>query len=159
MALHSLCTVSLPHAIVGPLSHALIGHDFQLCSQTASSTSLLHFMFQPCITFHCSAKPRLSSCSHFTGNQTTGFVEAYGVGVCRGKYSRSFTSAWKAWDAKHGSENDPPHKLPVSQLFVVFIVADGGNDLEHGTIASFDQARSMLLQVRGRWVACQPCGS
>lgn len=35
----------------------------------------------------------------------------------------------------------------VDQLYVVFVLADGGKDLEYFVLSDFDEARSLLLQV------------
>lgn len=80
-------------------------------------------------------------------NRTAGFVETYGVGICRGRYARALCREWHAWDEQHGSENDPVDAFPADQLFVVFVVADGGADLEHFEVRSAAEARSILLQV------------
>ena len=86
-------------------------------------------------------------------NETTAFVETYGVGVCRGQYADALREEWHAWDASHGSENEAVDCFGTDQLFVVFVVADGGSDLEHFAVRSFEEARSMLLQV---WVPIYP---
>ena len=52
-------------------------------------------------------------------NFTTGMVETFGVGVCRGRYSQVLQRAWHEWDALHGSENDSPDMFDADQLFVV----------------------------------------
>jgi serine/threonine-protein kinase haspin len=80
-------------------------------------------------------------------NATSAFVETHGVGVCKGKYAADLTREWHAWDARHGSENDPVDAFPEDQLYIVFVVADGGVDLEHFEVRSFKEAKSILLQV------------
>jgi len=46
-----------------------------------------------------------------TGNlhssHTRAFVMTHRVGVCKGPYPQSFVRAWKAWDKRNKSENDP----------------------------------------------------
>ena len=54
---------------------------------------------------------------------------------------------WHRWDKAHGSENDPVDIFGREQLFVVFVVADGGSDLEHFEFRSFEELRSVLTQV------------
>lgn len=81
-------------------------------------------------------------------NETTAFVETYGVGVCRGRYAEALRLEWHAWDESHTSENEAVDCFDGEQLFVVFVVADGGSDLEHFSVRSFEEARSILLQVR-----------
>lgn len=81
-------------------------------------------------------------------HETAGFVRTFGVGVCRGRYAESLVKEWRAWDAERGSENDPIDVFPADQLYIVFVVADGGADLEHFEVHGFEEARSILLQVR-----------
>ena len=81
-------------------------------------------------------------------NSTQGFVQTYGVGVCRGRYAPALIREWRAWDKRNGSENDPVDVFGPEQLFVVFVVANGGADLEHFEVHSYEEARSIILQVR-----------
>ena len=81
-------------------------------------------------------------------NSTQGFVQTYGVGVCRGRYAPALVREWRAWDKRNGSENDPVDVFGPEQLFVVFVVANGGADLEHFEVHSYEEARSIVLQVR-----------
>jgi hypothetical protein len=48
------------------------------------------------------------------------------------------------------SENDPVDGLSPKQLFTVYAMCDCGRDLEAYQLASYEQARSLLLQVRSR---------
>ncbi|EFN57276.1 hypothetical protein CHLNCDRAFT_9043, partial [Chlorella variabilis] len=82
-------------------------------------------------------------------NMTSGFVETFGVGVCAGGYSPALCREWHRWDKEHGSENEPVDvfKGRPDQLFVVFVVADGGVDLEHFELRTFEEVRSILLQT------------
>lgn len=92
-------------------------------------------------------------------NVTSGFVETYGVGICRGHYAPSLLAEWHAWDEQNGSENDPVSCFPGDQLYVVFIVADGGADLECFEVRNFSEAKSILLQVRRLRTAPHDCVS
>ena len=51
------------------------------------------------------------------------------------------------WDERHTSENDPVGSLPCHQTYAIFLVADGGVDLESFEVRSMAEARSVLLQV------------
>lgn len=82
-------------------------------------------------------------------NQTSGFVQTHGVGICRGRYSPTLLEEWHAWDRLHVSENDPVDCFPEDQLFVVFVVANGGTDLEKFVPRSHNEAASILVQVWG----------
>lgn len=81
------------------------------------------------------------------GNATSGFVETFGVGLCRGQYADALAAEWHRWNQENTSENDPVSNFGKDQLYVVFVVADGGRDLEHIDLRNFAEARSLLLQV------------
>lgn len=80
-------------------------------------------------------------------NRTEGFVQTHGLGICRGCYAKALIKEWRRWDKLHTSENDPVDAFPSDQLYVVFVVANGGADLEHFELRSFTEAQSILLQV------------
>lgn len=80
-------------------------------------------------------------------NITEGFVQTHGLGICRGVYAKSLVKEWHRWDQLHTSENDPVDAFPNTQLYVVFVVADGGANLEHFELRSFQEAQSILMQV------------
>lgn len=78
---------------------------------------------------------------------TTGFVEMFGLGLCQGAYSSALAREWHAWNAAHGSENDPVDDFASDQVYIVYVTADGGVDLEHLELRSYEEAVSILLQV------------
>ena len=80
-------------------------------------------------------------------NVTTSFVETHGVGVCRGRYADALIKEWHRWDDVHGSENDSVDTFGNDQMYVVFVVSNGGIDLEHFEPQSFDEIRSIMMQV------------
>ena len=84
-----------------------------------------------------------------SSNITQGFVQTHGLGICRGSYAGPLIKEWHRWDSVHESENDPVDIFPPDQLYVVFVVADGGADLERFELRSFQEAQSILMQVRG----------
>lgn len=88
-------------------------------------------------------------------NVTEGFVQTHGLGICQGNYAPALVKEWHRWDASHESENDPVDAFPDDQLYVVFVFADGGVDLEHFELRNFHEAQSVLLQAsyRGGWVS------
>ncbi|XP_077218590.1 protein kinase superfamily protein isoform X2 [Tasmannia lanceolata] len=80
-------------------------------------------------------------------NTCTNFIETKDVRVCHGAYDASLIRAWEEWDVKNGSENDNPKEFQENQCYVVFVLADGGRDLESFVLMNFDEARSLLVQV------------
>ncbi|EFJ46335.1 hypothetical protein VOLCADRAFT_93165 [Volvox carteri f. nagariensis] len=80
-------------------------------------------------------------------NWTAGFVHMRALAVCRGPYSRELVNSWKKWDEQYGSENEPVSRLPRDQLYWVSAMEDSGTDLEKYDLLSWEQLRSVLLQV------------
>lgn len=74
-------------------------------------------------------------------------MEVHGIGICKGCYAPALQKEWESWDEEFGSENDPVNSFPEDQLYVIYIVADGGSDLEKFEPRSFSEACSILLQV------------
>ncbi|CAA6653942.1 unnamed protein product [Spirodela intermedia] len=74
------------------------------------------------------------------------FIETKDLRVCQGAYGSALINAWEDWDAKHGSENDHPKDFSETQRYIVFVLADGGRDLESFVLFNFDEARSLLVQ-------------
>ncbi|KAG0563509.1 hypothetical protein KC19_8G037100 [Ceratodon purpureus] len=75
------------------------------------------------------------------------FVETKATRICQGCYDAELVQAWEDWDVHHASENDHPSIFPNQQLYVVFVLTDGGRDLESFALESFNEARSLLLQI------------
>ena len=91
-------------------------------------------------------------------NACATFIETYAMRVCRGRYPQLLVEEWEKWDERCGSENDHVGIFPEDQLYTIFVYSDGGCDLEQFTFASFDEVRSMLLQVcLGLAVAEEAC--
>ena len=80
-------------------------------------------------------------------NVTKGFVQTHGLGICQGHYAPALVKEWHRWNASHESENDAVDGFPGDQLYVVFVFADGGIDLEHFELRGYQEAQSILLQA------------
>lgn len=89
------------------------------------------------------SKKSITSITNITG----GFVETHAIGVCRGAYSQQLVAEWNRWNGLHRSENDPVDAYGASQLYAVFVQANGGIDLETFKPRNFDEVKSILLQV------------
>ncbi|WVZ66833.1 hypothetical protein U9M48_016000 [Paspalum notatum var. saurae] len=76
-----------------------------------------------------------------------GFIETRDFRVCQGPYDPSLISAWEDFDAKRGSENDHPKDFTREQCYIVFVLADGGTDLESYALVDYNEAHSLLVQV------------
>lgn len=75
------------------------------------------------------------------------FIETLRLRVCTGAYDDAMIRAWEEWDKKHLSENDHPMEFTEKQCFVVFVQEHGGQDLESFVLLSFNEVRSLLVQV------------
>ncbi|XP_020674359.1 serine/threonine-protein kinase haspin homolog [Dendrobium catenatum] len=80
-------------------------------------------------------------------NSCGSFIETKDFRVCQGLYDTNLIRAWEDWDAKNNSENDHPCAFPEDQRYIVFVLADGGKDLENFVLLNFNEARSLLVQV------------
>ena len=69
--------------------------------------------------------------------------------VTRGPYAPSLLAAWRSWEADPDKvcDNDFPGELPDEQLYMVFVLADGGGDLEGFQIRDGAEARALLLNT------------
>ncbi|KAJ4763088.1 Serine/threonine-protein kinase Haspin [Rhynchospora pubera] len=80
-------------------------------------------------------------------NSCTGFIDTIDFRVCKGAYDAELIRAWEDWDAENGSENDHPKIFSDEQCYIVFVLADGGRDLESFVLLDYKEAQSLLLQV------------
>ncbi|CAN6219667.1 unnamed protein product [Urochloa humidicola] len=76
-----------------------------------------------------------------------GFIQTKDFRVCQGPYDPFLIRAWEDYDAKRGSENDHPKDFASEQYYIVFVLADGGTDLESFALVDYNEARSLLVQV------------
>ncbi|TVU37642.1 hypothetical protein EJB05_10967, partial [Eragrostis curvula] len=76
-----------------------------------------------------------------------GFIETKDFRVCRGPYDPYLIRAWEAYDAERVSENDHPKDFTSEQCYIVFVLADGGTDLESFALVDYNETRSLLVQV------------
>ncbi|KAL2631998.1 hypothetical protein R1flu_016684 [Riccia fluitans] len=92
-------------------------------------------------------------------NFCTNFIETKRICICQGSYEQELIKAWEEYDAARSSDNDHPMIFRQKQMYVVFVLADGGTDLESFVLSSFSEARSILLQVvLALAVAEEACG-
>ncbi|PWZ38108.1 Serine/threonine-protein kinase haspin [Zea mays] len=80
-------------------------------------------------------------------NSCNGFIETKDFRVCQGPYDPFLISAWEDYDAKRGSENDHPKEFTREQCYIVFVLADGGTDLESFALVEYNEVHSLLVQV------------
>jgi hypothetical protein len=93
------------------------------------------------------------------------------IGICRGRYPEVLLKEWDLWKADNISENRRPgilmattqstsHLEPLclsltyfedifdeNQLFAVFILENGGRDLEHVELQDIEQIKAILFQT------------
>jgi serine/threonine-protein kinase haspin len=80
-------------------------------------------------------------------NATAGFVRTVAIRVTRGPYDPALCAAWRAYAADKGTENDFPGGLAADQLYAVFVLENGGRDLERFALRCGAEARAVLLQA------------
>lgn len=89
----------------------------------------------------------LSELRHNDDHYTAGFVEVCNVRVVKGRYPAHFLTLWKAYEKTNRSENECPDCFDENQLYVVFELANSGNDLEKFVFKNSDQSFSVFKQV------------
>eukprot|EP01135_Chromosphaera_perkinsii_P008567 Nk52_evm9s1401 gene=Nk52_evmTU9s1401 len=80
-------------------------------------------------------------------NCTESFILVHKMILCHGPYPDCLIEEWDKFDECRGSENERPDFFSSEQLFIVFVFANGGKDLENFHLKSAEQATSILLQA------------
>lgn len=78
---------------------------------------------------------------------TGGFVEVVNVHCVKGRYPQHLIDLWELYRENKDSENDHPEIFDDEQLFIVFELANGGQDLEAFEFRNALQSYSAFLQV------------
>lgn len=78
---------------------------------------------------------------------TSGFVEVVNVHCVKGRYPQHLIDLWELYRENKDSENDHPEIFDEDQVYIVFELANGGDDLEAFEFRNALQAYSAFLQV------------
>ncbi|EKM59315.1 uncharacterized protein PHACADRAFT_181318 [Phanerochaete carnosa HHB-10118-sp] len=86
------------------------------------------------------------------GELCIGFVELLRTYIVRGKYPSLLLDLWDEYHERKGSESVRPDSFPVSQVYAIIVLPNGGPDLESYTFTSssrngWRQACSLFWQV------------
>ncbi|KDQ64363.1 hypothetical protein JAAARDRAFT_27985 [Jaapia argillacea MUCL 33604] len=86
------------------------------------------------------------------GETCDGFVKLLRTYVVRGRYPSLLLSLWDGYNEKKGSESIRPDMFPVSQMYAIIVLPNGGPDLESYTFSTasktgWRQACSIFWQV------------
>ncbi|KAF9432372.1 hypothetical protein BGZ76_010895 [Entomortierella beljakovae] len=76
-----------------------------------------------------------------------GFIGSFGTLVVKGKYPKAFLSVWDSFKKERGTESERPDVFTGEQLYCIILLPYGGIDLEHCSLANWQQAWSVLAQV------------
>lgn len=76
-----------------------------------------------------------------------GFVKVKSMKVVQGKYPDALLEQWDLWNSEHESESERPDWYKETQRYCIVSLEHGGLDLEHFEIQSWDQARSIFLEI------------
>lgn len=90
----------------------------------------------------------LSALRYAEKNRSAGFVEVLNVRLVEGRYPEHLLNLWDKYDTLQVSENDRPDVFGDDQLYVVFELANCGNDLEAHVFKNAEQSYSAFKQVR-----------
>lgn len=78
----------------------------------------------------------------------TNFVKLIDSFICHGPYPDYLLQEIDKWAEKNNSENDRPDYFTKNQLFMVLILENGGEDLEHcHKFKSWKQVKGLLAQT------------
>jgi serine/threonine-protein kinase haspin len=79
--------------------------------------------------------------------RTNGFVEVKRVSCVQGKYPEYMMELWELYRDNAGTENDHPEIFDDQQIYIVFELANAGQDLEAFKFENAEQAYSALQQT------------
>jgi serine/threonine-protein kinase haspin len=79
--------------------------------------------------------------------KTTGFVEVKSIKCIIGRYPEKLVKHWNIYDEAKTSDNDCPLIFGENQLYIVFELGHGGEDLEAFIFQTAEEAYSLFLQV------------
>lgn len=80
-------------------------------------------------------------------SSTTGLAWTHDVQICQGEYCPELIAEWNRWNDVFESENDPVDSFPPNQLYIIFVIENGGQDLSTFDLRNFNEAKSVLLQT------------
>ncbi|KAE8232352.1 hypothetical protein CF326_g2623 [Tilletia indica] len=77
------------------------------------------------------------------------FVKLHAAHIVAGKYPKRLLDAWDEYhdNKEGGSENWRPDVLEDNQIFAVIVLGDGGRNLEHSELQTWQQAASIFWQL------------
>lgn len=78
---------------------------------------------------------------------TGGFIEVVNIHCVQGRYPQHLVDLWELYRENKDSENDHPEIFDDEQLFIVFELVNGGQDLEAFQFHNALQSYSAFLQV------------
>lgn len=78
---------------------------------------------------------------------TKAFVEVRNVRCVMGKYPEKLVELWKIYDEEKTSDNDSPSMFENDQLYIVFELSHGGQDLEAFIFQNSIETIALFMQV------------
>ncbi|CAI5449975.1 unnamed protein product [Caenorhabditis angaria] len=83
-----------------------------------------------------------------SNNSTPNFITVVDCYMVRGKYPTGLTKAWDMYADMKESLNDRPAGYSTDkQLYIAFVTANGGSDLESFIVSTENEVRSILCQL------------
>ncbi|KAL0131659.1 hypothetical protein PUN28_002892 [Cardiocondyla obscurior] len=79
--------------------------------------------------------------------KTNGFVHVKNISCIIGKYPEKLIELWNVYDNEKTSDNDCPSMFGENQLYIVFELDHGGEDLEAFIFQTAEEAYSLFLQI------------
>ena len=75
------------------------------------------------------------------------YLTTFSAVVAQGQYPQVLLREWYKYDEERGSENYCPDSYGDEQLFIVILLENGGQDLEHFDLRSWSEAREIFKQT------------
>ncbi|KAJ6648324.1 Serine/threonine-protein kinase haspin like [Pseudolycoriella hygida] len=90
---------------------------------------------------------QLSSLRNDNEYTTSSFAEVIQVRCIQGRYPNHLIDLWELYRENYQTENDHPEAFKDDQLYIVFELGNGGQDLESFQLANALQAKSAFQQT------------
>ena len=80
-------------------------------------------------------------------NKAPNFIDMIKATTTRGKFPQKLVQEWDKFDAERHSENEDPRSYTKEQLYIVFYLANGGQDFENYNFESAAETLSVFAQL------------
>lgn len=83
----------------------------------------------------------------FGGNKAPNYIDMVRAMTTRGEFPQKLVQEWDKFDQQRHSENEDPRTYTKDQLYIVFFLANGGQDFENYSFDSAVETLSVFAQL------------